>query len=84
MEYRQRECVMEADLQAIENMRAQYESRLMAIKGVVSVSTGIGKTGKPCLKIGTSVPVEQVRTKLPEDLFQVEVELEYLGEIRAQ
>ena len=75
---------MESDMQAIENVRAQCESAIMTIEGVVSVATGIGKSGKPCLKIGTSLPVEEVRSKLPKELSKIEVELEYIGEIRAQ
>jgi len=75
---------METNQLTIENLRTKYDSYLMSINGVVSVSTGIGKGGKPCLKIGTSLPTDQVRPKLPEELFQMEIELEYLGEINSQ
>ncbi len=68
----------------IENIRARYEARIMAIPGVVFVGNGISKNGSPCLKIGTSVPVEKIRSQLPEELSKIEVELEYIGEIRAQ
>ena len=75
---------METNQLTIENLRTKYDSHLMSINGVVSVSTGMGKSGKPCLKIGTSLPTDQVRPKLPEELFQMEIELEYFGEINSQ
>jgi hypothetical protein len=75
---------METEQNKIENLRAEYDALLMSIKGVVSVSTGLGKTGRPCLQIGTSLPVEQIRPKLPKELFQVDVVLEYIGEIHPQ
>lgn len=75
---------METELNKIENLRAEYDSLLMSIKGVVFVSTGLGKTGRPCLQIGTSLPIEQIRPKLPKELFQVDVVLKYIGEIHSQ
>ncbi len=75
---------METEQNKIENLRAQYDPLLMSIDGVVSVGTGLGKTGRPCLLIGTSIPPEQIRQKLPEELFQVDVELQYMGNIRSQ
>jgi len=56
----------------------------MNIDGVVSVSIGTDKSGKPVLKIGTSVPPEQVRARLPQQLLEAGAELEFVGDIRAQ
>lgn len=75
---------MQDELRQIEKVRAEYESQLMNIDGVVSVSIGTGESGKPVLKIGTSVPPEQVRAKLPEQLLEASAELEFVGDIRAQ
>jgi len=74
----------EENIESIESLRAEYDTQLMELQGVVSVSTAIDKDGKPYLKIGTSIPTEEVRKKLPKELFRVPVELEYVGEIRAQ
>lgn len=72
------------ELSAIEAIRGRYEAELMATPGVVAVSLGLGADGEPCLKVGTSRPVAEVREKLPAEIFQVPVELEYLGSIEAQ
>lgn len=71
-------------MENIEKVRAQYESQLMAISGVVAVSVGLGEDGRPCLKIGTSVPAEEVRKQLPAGLAGTPVEVEFIGNIRAQ
>jgi 4-amino-4-deoxy-L-arabinose transferase-like glycosyltransferase len=75
---------MDPDMQEIETLRTQYEARLLGIDGVVSVSVGLGENGRPHLKIGTSQPVDTVRRRLPADLPSTAVELQFLGEIRAQ
>ncbi len=51
---------------------------------MVSISIGLGDNGKPCLQIGISIPVDQIRPKLPAELFDVEVKLHYIGKIEAQ
>lgn len=71
-------------MENIEQARARYESQIMAINGVVAVSVGIGKDGAPCLKIGTAVPAEQVRKQLPAGLAGTPVDVEFVGDIRAQ
>ncbi len=70
--------------QAVERLRAEIEADLMAIDGVVMVATGVCADGKPCLRVGTSVPVEQVRPHLPPELAEVAFELEYVGKVRIQ
>ncbi len=72
------------DQETIEKIRVKYEQEIMRINGVVSVSVGLNKDGKKCLKIGTSVPVEQISSKLPEGLSKSLVELEFIGNIQAQ
>ncbi|WDN89552.1 hypothetical protein BuS5_02520 [Desulfosarcina sp. BuS5] len=81
---RNKDEIMELNVQAIEKIRAKYDTQLMAINGVNSVSLGIGKNGNPCLKISTFKPAEQVRAKLPKDVLQVEVEIYCTDEIYAQ
>ncbi|MCH8979809.1 MAG: hypothetical protein IH945_11295 [Armatimonadetes bacterium] len=68
----------------IGQVRAKYESALLQIAGVVSVAAGFREDGTPCLMIGTSIPVDEVRRSLPEELASVEVDLQFVGEIRPQ
>lgn len=75
---------MNSEPENIENLRAQYEDELMRVDGVVSISVGLCGD-RPCLKVGTSEPVEDVRPRLPESLRQHDdVELEFIGEIKTQ
>ena len=74
---------MESEIK-IEHFRSKYGPRLMAIPGVTGVGTGISSHGKQCLKIYTSVTTEQVFPNLPEEIKEIEFELEYVGEIKAQ
>ena len=56
----------------------------MAIPGVTGVGTGMSSAGKTCLKIYISMPTEQVFPNLPVEIKDIEYELEYIGEIKAQ
>lgn len=76
--------IMTTDIGKIANIRASHDSTIMAIPGVVSIATGLDQGGRPCLKIGTSVPVELVIPHLPAELDEINVEVEYLGEIKAE
>ena len=74
---------MESEIK-IEHFRSKYGSRLMAIPGVTGVGLGISSHGRPCLKIYTSVNTEEISPNLPEEIEEIEFELEYVGEIKAQ
>ncbi|MEZ5812444.1 MAG: hypothetical protein R3D45_13610 [Rhizobiaceae bacterium] len=75
---------MNSDQQSIEAVRAKFDAEIMAVDGVVSVGTGTGRDGRPCLMIGTSAPPEDVKARLPEAIFEVCVEISPVGEIKAQ
>lgn len=75
---------MNSNQQSIQVMRSRHDAEIMSVEGVVSVGTGLSKDGEPCLAIGTSVPPEQVREKLPQAIFDVCVEITQVGEIKAQ
>jgi hypothetical protein len=72
------------DTSAIDRLRDRFEQQLMNIDGVVLVSTSIDDDGAPCLLIGTSVPVDEVRGKLPKALTGANLILRYVGDISAQ
>lgn len=83
-DFKKEEVQMKGSKHTLEEIRAQHEDVLMTIPGVVGLGTGICKSGKECLKIYTSVPADQVRGSLPEGLKNIEFELEYVGDIKAQ
>lgn len=67
----------------IEKIRAQHETDILAVDGVVSVAVGLNAEGEPCLQIGTSLPPEKVRPNLPAAIFSVDVEVVYMGKLEA-
>jgi len=69
---------------AIEKIRVQHEADILAVDGVVSVAIGLNAEGKPCLQIGTSLPLEKVQPNLPAAIFSVDVEIIYMGTLEAQ
>ena len=77
----QRDGVVEPDFQRIKNIRNMLESSIFTINGVESISIGLCDNGRPCLQISSSVPVEQVRPRLPAGLSQIQVELLYVGKV---
>lgn len=70
--------------QAVETMRGRFDQQIMATEGVVSVGTGLSEDGQPCLLIGTSRPVDEVKAGLPQEIFDVCVEIKHVGDIEAQ
>lgn len=62
----------------VEALRAEFESRLMATKGVV----GVGTSGGGRLRVYAAVPAEQLQ--LPPGLDPDRVDIEYVGRIEAQ
>lgn len=75
---------MNQDIRDIEQLRARFDDLIMAIDGVESVSIGLNEQDKACLMLVTSVPVEQVRAKLPKEIFKIPVKITYIGKISAQ
>jgi hypothetical protein len=80
----QKEADMQGSKYSIEQIRTRNEKDILAIPGVVGMGVGICKTGNECLKIYTSVPIDQVQNKLPEEMANIEFELEFVGEIKAE
>ncbi len=72
------------DRRKIEQLRARFDDSIMAIDGVESIGVGLNEKGETCLVIGVSVPAEQVRSRLPEEIFQAPVEIIDIGEVSAQ
>lgn len=67
---------------AIELVREQYESELMAVAGVVGV--GIGECqGQPCIKVYLADESSNLRPEIPTQLNGYPVSTEVLGKIEA-
>jgi len=75
---------MKQNIEEVENLRLQYESELMNIKGVTAIGTALCKNEEICLKIYTCLPTDQVFPLIPEDLKKHHIELEFIGTIKAQ
>lgn len=60
---------------SIDSIQARYQSQIIAIEGVISVSKGLYRNTNTCLKIGTSLPIEQIYPALPEGIFSTEIEV---------
>lgn len=75
---------MKQDVKELEELRLKYESALMDTKGITGIGIGICKDGRSCLKIYTSLPPDQVLPLIPEELKKYDIELEFVGEIKAQ
>ena len=73
------------DTVSVEKLRVRLEGELLRLPGVVGVGVG-RKENAPCLVVYTSEPVEAVQPRLPQVLLvsSVQVELRYVGVIRAQ
>ena len=74
-----------SDTVSVEKLRVRLEGELLRLPGVVGVGTGRSRNA-PCLVVYTSEPVEAVQPRLPQVLLasSVQVELRYVGVIRAQ
>ena len=75
---------MKRSIKDIESLRIEYEPRLMQIEGVEGVGFGIREDGKKSLKIYISRPKEEILPILPDILKREDVELEFIGEVKAQ
>jgi flagellar basal body-associated protein FliL len=76
--------IMQSKNPSVESIKTEYENDLIVIEGVETISVGLGQDGKKVLMIGVSVPVENIRDKLPINIFSVPVEFVPVGEIDAQ
>ena len=68
----------------VEALRAEFEDRLLAIKGVVGVGSGPDGAGQWRLRVYSAVPQEQLRAQLPPELDPDAVQIVEVGEIVAQ
>ena len=67
-----------------ERLREKFEGQLMTIPGVVGVGSGVDAAGRTRLKVYTSEPPGQVRSRLPPELREADLDLEYVGTPEAQ
>jgi len=75
---------MKHESRDLEELKAKYEQSVLGIKGVSGIGVSLCKNGRTCLKIYTSIPTDQVYSCLPQELKNENIELEFIGEIKAQ
>jgi hypothetical protein len=69
-------------MESVEEVKRRHEARIMKVRGVVGV--GIGqKDGKETIRIYVQEDLPKIRTKLPESLDDVPVEIVVTGSFRA-
>jgi hypothetical protein len=73
---------MEGRMGSVEEVKRRHEARIMKVRGVVGV--GIGqKDGKETIRIYVQEDLPKIRTKLPESLDDIPVEIVVTGSFRA-
>ncbi|WP_457593901.1 hypothetical protein [Hydrogenimonas sp.] len=75
---------MKESIKDLQTLRTEYEPKLLETEGVEGIGFGIREDGKKVLKIYISAPEEAVRAKLPAELEREDVELEFVGEVKAE
>ncbi|TLZ45054.1 MAG: hypothetical protein E6K19_02885 [Methanobacteriota archaeon] len=69
-------------MESVEDVKRRHEARIMKVRGVVGV--GIGqKDGKETIRIYVQEDLPKIRTKLPESLDDIPVEIVVTGSFRA-
>jgi hypothetical protein len=67
---------------SVEDVKRRHEARIMRMRGVVGV--GIGqKDGKDTIRIYVAEDLPKIRTKLPDSLDDVPVEIVVSGPFKA-
>jgi hypothetical protein len=69
---------------SIRDVKAKYESQLMAMAGVVSVGLGQDAEGNPVIVIGIESEEFSNTLALPRELENYPVKFEVMGTIKAQ
>jgi hypothetical protein len=73
---------MDERMGSVEEVKRRHEARIMKVRGVVGV--GIGqKDGKETIRIYVQEDLPKIRTKLPESLDDIPVEIVVTGSFRA-
>jgi hypothetical protein len=69
---------------SIKDIKAEHESRLMAMPGVVSVGLGRDALGNTVIVIGVETEEHSHTLTLPQELHSYPVKFQVLGTIKSQ
>ena len=69
---------------SIKDRKAEYESQLMAMKGVVSVGLGQDADGNPVIVIGVESEKSSRTVELPGELQNYPVMFQVIGTVKAR
>ena len=69
---------------SIKEVKAEHESRLIAMPGVVSVGLGQDTSGNPVIVIGVETEAYTHTLTLPQELHSYPVKFQVMGTIKAR
>jgi len=68
---------------SIQDVKAKYTNRLLALPGVISVGIGKDPEGQSVIIIGLESPHPETEKKIPKTLEGYPVRVEILGTVKA-
>jgi hypothetical protein len=74
----------DANMPTINDVKAQHQTRLLKLPGVVSVGIGQDENGKPAIIVGLEGPNPETQSKLPVELDGYSVRVRMVGRVKAQ
>jgi hypothetical protein len=69
---------------SIKDVKAEYETQLMAMPGVVSVGLGQDTAGNPVIVVGVESEEDSHTLTLPQGLHSYPVRFQVMGTIKAR
>jgi len=74
---------MNGDFEKIKKIKQKYQSRWLAIPGVVAVGVGLTKNQKPGIIISVSKKFIEESHLIPDEIEGIPIEIVKTGEIKA-
>lgn len=75
---------MENEIQHIKNIKKQYEHTLLKVKNVVAVGIGMTSDQRNGIIISVVKESQKTRSKIPNQIEGIPVEVKITGKIKAQ
>ena len=69
---------------SIQDVKKQYEKRLLSMPGVVSVGIGLDAAGHQAIMVGMKEPNPETEAKIPSTLEGHPVVIQIIGPIKVQ
>ena len=69
---------------SIQDVKAQHETELMAVPGVVSVGIGMDDDGNKVIVVGVESDQPEIRAQVPQTVDGYPVRVDVVGKMKAQ